>query len=97
MRKIRAESEKVNQKGSEWFLRLLFLSDRCHGLCKSPPSLKAFLLDAYVEDEAPNTKGGDDKRTVLRFDPRLAPIKAAVLPPIQRTNGGSGMVVSAAG
>jgi glycyl-tRNA synthetase len=40
----------------------------------------AFLLDAFVEDEAPNTKGGVDKRTVLRLDPRLAPIKAAVLP-----------------
>lgn len=40
----------------------------------------AFLLDAYVEDEAPNAKGGVDKRTVLRFDPRLAPVKAAVLP-----------------
>jgi glycyl-tRNA synthetase len=40
----------------------------------------AFLLDAYVEDEAPNTKGGVDKRTVLRLDPRLAPVKAAVLP-----------------
>jgi glycyl-tRNA synthetase len=40
----------------------------------------AFLLDAYAIDEAPNTKGGVDKRTVLRFDPRLAPVKAAVLP-----------------
>ena len=40
----------------------------------------AFLLDAYDEDEAPNTKGGVDKRTVMRFDPRLAPIKVAVLP-----------------
>ena len=40
----------------------------------------AFLIDAYVEDEAPNTKGGVDKRTVLRLDPRLAPFKAAVLP-----------------
>jgi len=40
----------------------------------------AFLLDAYAVDEAPNTKGGVDKRTVLRFDPRLAPVKAAVLP-----------------
>jgi len=40
----------------------------------------AFLLDAYTEDEAPNTKGGVDKRTVLRFDPRLAPVKVAVLP-----------------
>ncbi|HVA61446.1 MAG TPA: glycine--tRNA ligase [Mycobacteriales bacterium] len=39
-----------------------------------------FLLDAYDEDEAPNTKGGVDKRTVLRLDRRLAPIKAAVLP-----------------
>jgi glycyl-tRNA synthetase len=40
----------------------------------------AFLLDAYAIDEAPNTKGGVDKRTVLRLDPRLAPVKAAVLP-----------------
>ena len=43
-------------------------------------SLMTFLVDAYHEDEAPNTKGGVDKRTVLRLDPRLAPIKAAVLP-----------------
>ena len=40
----------------------------------------AFLLDAYDEDEAPNAKGGVDKRTVLRLDPRLAPVKVAVLP-----------------
>jgi glycyl-tRNA synthetase len=40
----------------------------------------AFLLDAYAEDEAPNTKGGVDKRTVLRLDKRLAPVKVAVLP-----------------
>jgi glycyl-tRNA synthetase len=43
-------------------------------------SLMAFLVDAYSEDEAPNAKGGVDKRTVLRLDPRLAPVKAAVLP-----------------
>jgi glycyl-tRNA synthetase len=43
-------------------------------------SLMAFLIDAYHEDEAPNTKGGVDKRTVLRLDPRIAPVKAAVLP-----------------
>jgi glycyl-tRNA synthetase len=40
----------------------------------------AFLLNSYAEDEAPNAKGGVDTRTVLRFDPRLAPVKAAVLP-----------------
>ena len=43
-------------------------------------SLMAFLVEAYTEDEAPNAKGGVDTRTVLRLDPRLAPVKAAVLP-----------------
>ena len=43
-------------------------------------SLMAFLVEAYTEDEAPNTKGGVDKRIVLKLDPRLAPVKAAVLP-----------------
>ncbi|AXH94986.1 glycine--tRNA ligase [Ornithinimicrobium avium] len=43
-------------------------------------SLMTFLVEAYTEDEAPNTKGGVDKRTVLRLDPRLAPMKVAVLP-----------------
>ena len=43
-------------------------------------SLMAFMVDAYTEDEAPNAKGGVDKRTVLKLDPRLAPVKAAVLP-----------------
>ena len=43
-------------------------------------SLMAFLVESYAEDEAPNSKGGVDKRTVLKLDPRLSPIKAAVLP-----------------
>jgi glycyl-tRNA synthetase len=43
-------------------------------------SVLAFLLDAYSEDEAPNAKGVLEKRTVLRLDKRLAPVKAAVLP-----------------
>jgi len=43
-------------------------------------SMMAFLVDAYAEDEAPNAKGGVDTRTVLRLDPRLAPVKVAVLP-----------------
>ncbi|HEY0497524.1 MAG TPA: glycine--tRNA ligase [Kutzneria sp.] len=42
--------------------------------------MMAFLLDAYTEDEAPNAKGGVDKRLVLRLDRRLAPVKVAVLP-----------------
>ena len=43
-------------------------------------SLMAFLVDAYHEDEAPNAKGGVDKRVVLKLDRRLAPVKVAVLP-----------------
>ena len=43
-------------------------------------SLMTFLVDAYAEDEAPNAKGGVDKRTVLRLDHRLSPVKVAVLP-----------------
>ena len=43
-------------------------------------ALLAFLLAAYDEDEAPNDAGKLEKRTVLHFDPRLAPIKVAVLP-----------------
>ena len=43
-------------------------------------SLMTFLVDAYTEDEAPNTKGGVDKRVVLKLDARLAPVKVAVLP-----------------
>lgn len=43
-------------------------------------SLMAFLVESYTEDEAPNTKGGVDVRTVLKLDSRLSPVKVAVLP-----------------
>jgi glycyl-tRNA synthetase len=43
-------------------------------------SMLAFLLEAYAEDEAPDAKGKMEKRTVLRLDPRLAPVKVAILP-----------------
>jgi glycyl-tRNA synthetase len=39
----------------------------------------AFLCDAYTEDEI-----GGEARTVLRFHPRLAPIKVAVLPLVRK-------------
>jgi glycyl-tRNA synthetase len=43
-------------------------------------SMLAFLLEAYSEDEAPDANGKLEKRTVMRLDPRLAPVKVAVLP-----------------
>jgi len=40
----------------------------------------ALICDAYSEDEAPDEKGKMETRTVLRFHPRMAPIKCAVFP-----------------
>jgi glycyl-tRNA synthetase len=37
-------------------------------------------MDAFTEDEAPNSKGEMEKRSVLKIDHRLAPVKVAVLP-----------------
>ena len=62
------------EKGERW---VPYVIEPAAGLTRA---VLAFMLDAYDEDEAPNTKGGVDKRVVLRLDPRLAPVKAAVLP-----------------
>jgi glycyl-tRNA synthetase len=44
----------------------------------------AFLCDAYHEDEVPDADGKPRSRTVLRLHPRLAPLKAAVLPLVKK-------------
>ncbi len=61
-------------KGERW---IPYVIEPAAGLTRS---MMTFLIEAYDEDEAPNTKGGVDKRIVLRLDHRLAPVKAAVLP-----------------
>jgi glycyl-tRNA synthetase len=38
------------------------------------------ICEAYAEDMAPNDKGEMESRIVLRFHPRMAPIKCAVFP-----------------
>jgi glycyl-tRNA synthetase len=40
----------------------------------------ALICEAYSEDEAPDEKGKMETRVVLRFHPRIAPIKCAVFP-----------------
>ena len=40
----------------------------------------AVLCAAYAEEEITNDKGKTETRTVLRFSPRIAPVKVAVLP-----------------
>jgi len=44
----------------------------------------AFLCEAYHEDQAPDDKGEMQTRVVMRFHPRIAPIKAAVFPLVKK-------------
>jgi glycyl-tRNA synthetase len=47
-------------------------------------SLMAFLVDAYDEEEITNDKGKTEKRTVLHFSPKLAPVQVAVFPLVNK-------------
>ena len=40
----------------------------------------ALLSNAYCEDQAPDEKGKLESRVVMRFHPRIAPVKVAVFP-----------------
>ena len=62
------------ESGERW---VPFVIEPAAGLTRC---VLAFLIDSFDEDSAPNAKGGVDTRTVLRLDPRLAPVKVAVLP-----------------
>ncbi len=48
-------------------------------------SVLMFLLDAY--DEEPPSEGREEGRVVLRLNPRIAPIKCAVLPLVKKDEG----------
>ena len=47
-------------------------------------SFMAFLVDAYREEEAPNAEGGMEMRVVMKLHPKLAPIKVALFPLVNR-------------
>lgn len=44
----------------------------------------AFLCEAYHEDQAPDENGEMQTRVVMRFHPRIAPVKAAVFPLVKK-------------
>ena len=44
----------------------------------------AFLCEAYHEDQVPDDKGDMQTRTVMKFHPRIAPVKAAVFPLVKK-------------
>jgi glycyl-tRNA synthetase len=44
----------------------------------------AVLCEAYTEDKVPDAKGNLETRIVMKFHPRLAPIKAAIFPLVNK-------------
>src|SRR5690606_7756391 len=44
----------------------------------------ALLREAYHDNAAPDDKGQTQTRTVMKFHPRIAPLKAAVLPLVKK-------------
>ena len=42
------------------------------------------LCEAYTEDKVPDAKGNEETRIVMQFHPRLAPIKAAIFPLVNK-------------
>lgn len=43
-----------------------------------------FLLDAYTEEQGVDASGADKTRVVLKLHPKLAPLKAAILPLVKK-------------
>ena len=43
-------------------------------------TILALICEAFAEETITNDKGKEEIRTVMRFDPKIAPIKAAILP-----------------
>jgi glycyl-tRNA synthetase len=44
----------------------------------------AFLCEAYSEEKVPDSQGKMEERVVMRFHPKLAPIKAAIFPLVNK-------------
>ena len=45
----------------------------------------ALICEAFAEEEITDAKGKTEKRTVLRFAPRMAPIKAGIFPLVKKS------------
>ena len=46
--------------------------------------LLVYLLDAYHEENVTNSDGSESSRVVMKFHPKIAPIKTAVLPLVKK-------------
>jgi glycyl-tRNA synthetase len=78
-----AQHQKVSGKSLEYFdeeTKQKFVPHVVEPSAGVDRTVLALICEAYAEDEAPDEKGKMETRIVLRFHPRMAPIKCAVFP-----------------
>jgi len=78
-----SQHQKVSGKSLEYFdeeAKQKFIPHVVEPSAGVDRTVLALICEAYAEDEAPDEKGKMETRIVLRFHPRIAPIKCAVFP-----------------
>src|ERR1700719_1978096 len=78
-----AQHQKASGKSLEYFdeeTKQKFIPHVIEPSAGVDRTVLALICEAYTEDQAPDDKGKLETRTVLRFHPRVAPIKCAVFP-----------------
>jgi len=78
-----SQHQKASGKSLEYFdeeTKQRFLPHVVEPSAGVDRSVLALICEAYSEDEAPDERGKMEMRVVLRFHPRIAPIKCAVFP-----------------
>ena len=78
-----AQHQKASGKSLEYFdeeTKQKFIPHVVEPSAGVDRTVLALICEAYTEDQAPDEKGKMETRTVLRFNPRIAPIKCAVFP-----------------
>jgi len=78
-----SQHQKASGKSLEYFdeeTKQRFLPHVVEPSAGVDRTMLALICAAYSEDEAPDEKGKMETRIVLRFHPRMAPIKCAVFP-----------------
>jgi len=78
-----SQHQKASGKSLEYFdeeMKQKFIPHVVEPSAGVDRTVLALICEAYAEDEAPDEKGKMETRIVLRFHPRIAPIKCAVFP-----------------
>ena len=78
-----AQHQKASGKSLEYFdeeTKQKFIPHVIEPSAGVDRTVLALISQAYSEDEAPDEKGKMETRVVLRFHPRMAPVKCAVFP-----------------